>query len=209
MVLNQLTLTCQYCPSNYPVITNFSCSACPNGTFYSPQSGICVQCPDNSVFDSVNNKCIVSSNGSTIIPSCPVNAVFDTISQQCVCPTNLPYTDGYRCLNCYPPTYWNQSSRECLTCPDGTVFNLISNGCVPCPINAPLEINGVCTVCPSSSFYSIQYSICVQCAAGSTYDQNSGNCVANQQPTCPIGATYNPITNLCQCPIDKPYANSY
>jgi hypothetical protein len=98
---------------------------------------VCVQCPDNTLFDSPSGQCIMNINNGTTA-TCPINATLNPITQQCVCPPSLPYTDGYICLNCFAPYFWNQATRSCTPCQDGTVWNQLSMSCTPCPSNTPL-----------------------------------------------------------------------
>ena len=58
-----------------------------------------------------------------------------------------------------------------------------------CSGEKPIEVNGVCTACPSGSFYG-GFNICMYCGTGTIYDAQAKTCVSVPKPICPQDSVF-------------------
>lgn len=62
--------------------------------------------------------------------NCIMGAIYDNITKTCQCPQDKPYNDTAQCLNCYAPSFWNETIKRCDDCEDGKVYNTQTKSCV-------------------------------------------------------------------------------
>ena len=143
--------------------------ACPNNTFFDPNSDECVE------------KCPIEYNVTTrfygdptqAIPKCVVNSS---------CPTNYFADDVVGlCVQTCSESQWKYL-KNCLThCPDGYFGNFDTGFCV-----LPAD-------CPTNHYANSETKTCVSVCNGSFADTNAKTCV----DICPTNYYADPSTRLC------------
>lgn len=84
--------------------------------------------------------------------SCPIGLYFDKESKSCKC---LPETfwNGYQCITCYHPKYFDLKTLECKNCPKNQIYDLSLKNCTDCPSEVPIFDGSKCVACPEFSYY--------------------------------------------------------
>jgi hypothetical protein len=52
------------------------------------------------------------------------------------------------CTICPDQQHWDFNTNSCTSCKDGYVYDVATHSCIRCPSDIPLEVNGICKVCP-------------------------------------------------------------
>lgn len=145
-------------------LSNGTCvSACPSGTFVSPQDNLtCLAC---------DSTCSTCAGSSTFCLTCSSNQLASGGKCVATCPSNTFSASG-SCLTCHP---------DCATC-SGASFNQ----CTSCPSSRPVLINGRCLpTCSKSQFFDPTTSSCQACDSSCSSCSGAGpsNCLACSSPT--------------------------
>ena len=111
------------------------------------------------------------------------------------CSAGTPFFDGFACITCTPPNYFDFSTFACQPCPSGTTFNPSNRLCIyPNP-------SYVTNMSDPNIFYNGNYT-----ALQANISQTQ---VTYSLPTCPAGTPfYQATTNTCiVCPSSTPVFN--
>lgn len=161
-------------------------------------------CSSGSYFDASKALCIE-------LPKCSVGATYNNTLQQCVCPADKPHDDGFQCLNCDKPGFWNETAKHCALCPSELVYNELTKDCEKCPAENPLEKGGECVPCPDKSYFHSDSKLCIECPVNTFFNTTTETCVSlpSLKPfVCPYNKILNSL-NFCQCPIETPHDTGF
>ncbi len=197
-------------------------SQCPTGYSYSSVLDKCVTTPTCSgvgVLNQATNMCEVTSAitcpGTGFVynsltgkceqdPACLSPGIYDKPTNSCLTPViSTICPDGYS---------WSSAHNACIatpSCVGGTYISSVDRCEAPQALKCPDPTytynagTGRCEKSPSciSGSYNGTYDLCMQpitpkCLDGYSLIQNRNRC-EYQPPTCPVGYSYNSVTNKC------------
>ena len=201
--------TNHYCVASSPP----TCSS-PTATFYSSTS-LCAEnpsCPSGATFNSTLQVCVTTAS-----PVCVTGMAFNSNNGRCEsapsCPTGGTYSSSTQMCQVY--------NIQDPICPANTTFNAVSNMCEAAYSCSQGTFDATSKKCLST------YS--ASCPAGTTFDgmngqcESAGTCVSGVYdsvqktcvtttfvpPTCPVGSTLNPTTNMCEASAVCPSGATY
>ena len=136
------------------------------------------------------------------IPTCSNGATYNYDLKKCECPLNKPHDDGFKCIACYLPKYWDTEEKACLECPDKLHYNSTLKKCISCPDGYYYdESQDICTIDKSCSI------------DGQVFDDKLNRCVcASTTPffdgekcmSCYLPKYWNFSERRCmECPEDQ------
>lgn len=85
--------------------------------------------------------------------NCGGGKVLNPDTKTCECPEKL-FWNGYQCIECYHPKYFDTVTMQCLNCPAGQTYNLQLKQCVDCPYATPYFNGDACVACPSDQVFN-------------------------------------------------------
>jgi len=59
------------------------------------------------------------------------------------CPNDTPFFDGYHCVSCSKPQYFDFKENKCKSCPTGQSFNTVTKRCVDSALLEPKFVSNI------------------------------------------------------------------
>ena len=166
-----------------------ACVLCPNGTYSTSNASVgCVACSAGKY---------ASSPGLTMCTTCGFRQTNTPLLDGCACVAGSSGVDG-SCGPCSPGHYW--AVGVCIPCPDGLgLSEVMADTCEPCPPGFFSRGNGICTLCPLSTFTGVKSSSsCTMCANGYVALKDRTKCVPAVDMCAGTGSFYDVGNETCR-----------
>ncbi len=65
-----------------------------------------------------------------ILPTkCSFGGILNVKTEECECPEDKPHDNGYECISCEFPYFWNEDKNSCDQCQDNYIYNADNEEC--------------------------------------------------------------------------------
>lgn len=181
------------CTGTTPWCSNGECKACPQDSFFDPNSSTCIYCGEDEFFDGLTCTKASCLNGGLTCFSESEQPFCNDSNGECVeCLVDSHCVAGHLCINniCVQCTslneYYNPDTNSCVTCGANEEWDSVNNQCIPTNNSCILTDNCIGVIDSNSN--------CISCEANDIntpyFNQQTGTCEA-----CPSGTTYS--NGLC------------
>lgn len=65
-----------------------------------------------------------------VLPTkCSIGAELIEGTEECVCSDDKSHDNGYECVSCEHPSFWNEDKNSCDQCQDSYFYNSVNEEC--------------------------------------------------------------------------------